>query len=60
MENKYEKIMVKLMQKRTKYTDLKWKALLSNDKEEVLRCNKKIELIDEILKDLRNHIYENK
>lgn len=53
MENKYEKIMVKLMKKRTEYTDLKWKALLSNDKEEVIRCNKRIELIDEVLKDLR-------
>ena len=59
MENKYEKIMVKLMKKRTEYTDLKWKALLSNDKEEVIRCNKKIQLIDEVLKDLRNHIWNN-
>lgn len=54
MEEKYQKIMVKLMKKRTEFVDKKWKALQSNNKEEVIKCNKRIELIDEVLKDLRN------
>lgn len=53
MEDKCKNIMVKLMKKRTEFVDLKWKALQTNDKEEVIKCNKKIELIDEVLKDLR-------
>lgn len=53
MEDKCKKMMVKLMKKRTEFVDLKWKAMVTNNKEEVIKCNKKIKLIDEVLKDLR-------